>query len=101
MCDDYNLLIFHRYQEEGEGSVSVAIRSSANPVLASGLTSLMGYFGLLFVEHPGIRSLGLLAVVGIAVSLLTALVLFPVILGSLERIPSLKKDIRSLEITSR
>ncbi|MEQ8524393.1 hypothetical protein [Gracilimonas sp.] len=41
------------------------------PVLAAcSITTILGFIGLLFIDHPGMESVGILAVTGIAVTLL-------------------------------
>lgn len=46
-------------------------------VIASSLTTGMGFFGVLFVSHKGMRTIGELAVLGILCTLIAALILTP------------------------
>jgi hypothetical protein len=46
-------------------------------VLASSLTTAAGFVGVLFIQHRGMRTIGELAVIGIAASLLAALIITP------------------------
>ena len=48
------------------------------------LTNLIGFGGLLLSSHPGLRSIGLLAVVGIGATMAATLVFFPALLQVLE-----------------
>jgi predicted exporter len=48
-------------------------------------TTIMGYAGMAFAHHPGLRSIGNLAVVGLVCTWLTATVLLPGLLGWRER----------------
>jgi predicted exporter len=38
---------------------------------------MMGYSGMMFASHPGLRSIGLFAILGMACIWLVSLVLFP------------------------
>ncbi|MGM0507240.1 MAG: MMPL family transporter, partial [Bacteroidota bacterium] len=83
--DDSGIHIVHRYLEEGKGSINKVIRSTGEHVTVSSLTTLLGFAGLLFSNHPGMRSIGELAVAGISMMLLASLVLLPAVLYLLER----------------
>ena len=48
------------------------------------LTNLVGFGGLLLSSHPGLRSIGVLAVVGIGATLAATLVFYPALLQVLE-----------------
>ena len=48
------------------------------------LTNLVGFGGLLLSSHPGLRSIGVLAVVGIGGTLAATLVFYPALLQVLE-----------------
>jgi uncharacterized membrane protein YdfJ with MMPL/SSD domain len=47
-------------------------------------TNLIGFSGLLLSTHPGLRSIGILAVVGISATLAATLVFFPAMLQIVE-----------------
>lgn len=51
------------------------------PITVATLTTIMGYAGMAFAHHPGLRSIGNLAIVGLTCTWLTALVLLPGLLG--------------------
>ena len=48
------------------------------------LTTMMGFGGLLLSFHPGLNSIGSLAVVGIGMTLLSAVVFLPALLQWIE-----------------
>ena len=48
------------------------------------VTNLIGFAGLLLSGHPGLRSIGVLAVVGIGATLASTLVFFPAFLQVVE-----------------
>ena len=45
---------------------------------------MLGFAGLLFTAHPGLQSLGIMAVLGIGMTLLTSLTFLPALLQWLE-----------------
>ena len=55
----------------------------AAPISASTLTTIAGYSGLLLSHHPGLASMGILAVVGLGSCYVIALTLFPLYLRDL------------------
>jgi RND superfamily putative drug exporter len=86
---DYSLFILVRYREElhrgrdpGEAR-GVALRSSGRAVAFSGLTVLASLAGLFLIDSPGIRSMAAGAMLVVAISVLVALTLLPVLLGAL------------------
>jgi hypothetical protein len=48
------------------------------------LTTMMGFAGPLLSFHPGLRSIGLLAVIGIGATLASALIFLPALIQELE-----------------
>lgn len=83
--DDSGIHIVHRYLEEGKGSVRRVLRSTGEHVTVSTVTTMLGFGGLLFSIHPGMRSIGEIAIAGIALALIAALVLLPALLKVLEK----------------
>lgn len=75
--NDAGAHLVHRYREEGFGSIRAILRSTGEHVTMSAFTTMVGFGGLLLSFHPGLRSIGLLAVVGIGATLLAALVFLP------------------------
>ncbi len=81
---DNSIHLYHRYRELGRGSIMAALKSSGGAALTSSLTNILGFLGLVFVYHSGLRSIGELAVAGLLACLLTTLVFFPALLQWLE-----------------
>ncbi|TVQ95953.1 MAG: hypothetical protein EA398_16640 [Deltaproteobacteria bacterium] len=69
--------IYHRYLEEGRDQMVRVLRSTGMAVLASGLTTGAGFFGLVVVSHQGVVSIGMLALFGIFSSMVAVLALMP------------------------
>ena len=82
--NDGGVHLTHRYREEGKGSIRRVLRSTGEHVTMGALTNLIGFGGLLLSSHPGLRSIGVLAVVGISTTLAATLVFFPALLQVLE-----------------
>lgn len=83
--DDSGIHIVHRYLEEGKGSIRKVLYSTGEHISVSIFTTILGFSGLLFSIHPGLRSIGELATFGIGLSLLAALVLLPAIIHIIEQ----------------
>ena len=71
---------YRRWHELGCDS-GRTYREMFEPLTVTTLTTIMGYSGLTFAHHPGLRSIGSLAVVGLVCTWLTALVLLPGLLS--------------------
>ena len=82
--DDSSIHLVHRYREEGRGSVRKVITSTGEHVTMSAITTMIGFGGLLLSMHPGLRSIGALAVLGIAMTLVAAMISLPALLQWLE-----------------
>ena len=78
--NDGGVHLTHRYREEGRGSIRRVLRSTGEHVTMGALTNLIGFGGLLLSTHPGLRSIGLLAVVGIGSTLVATLAFYPALL---------------------
>lgn len=82
--NDGGVHLAHRYREEGKGSIRRVLRSTGEHVTMGALTNLIGFGGLLLSSHPGLRSIGVLAVVGIGSTLAATLIFFPALLQVVE-----------------
>ena len=99
MVNFYNMIVFpailgigndagvhmvHRYREEGPQSLWTVLRSTGEHVIMGTLTTMVGFGGLLLSFHPGLNSIGMLAVLGLGATLLAAVVFLPALLQWLE-----------------
>ena len=82
--NDAGVHIVHRYREEGPGSIRRVLRSTGEHVAMGALTTLIGFAGQLLSFHPGLQSIGLLAVVGNTATMIAALVFLPALIQVLE-----------------
>ncbi len=83
--NDAGVHMVHRYRELGPGSIRAVIRSTGEHVTMGSLTTMLGFAGLLLSFHPGLESIGQLAVVGIGSTLAAALLFLPALLQVVER----------------
>lgn len=74
---DGSVHLYHRFLEEGRTNVWRVMRSTGTAVLASSLTTIAGFIGLVFVEHKGIQTIGQLAIIGIVANMFAVLGLMP------------------------
>ena len=72
------IFVFYRYVETG--SIFRTLYYTGHAALASSLTSLAGWGALALTDHPGIKSMGILACLGLSSMMLTTLVMFPAVL---------------------
>ena len=82
--NDAGVHLVHRYREEGEGTIWPVLRSTGEHVTMGSLTTMIGFGGLLLSFHPGLHSIGVLAVVGIGTTLLSAVFFLPALFQWLE-----------------
>ncbi len=86
--NDAGVHIVHRFREEGPGSIWTVLKSTGEHVTMGSLTTMIGFAGLLLSFHPGLHTIGELAVVGIGATLISALLFLPALLQWLEKKPA-------------
>ncbi len=88
---DYSLLIVARFREELRDNESkyvamrTAYRGAIEPVLASGVTVILGLLCLLLSDLSSLRGLGPVGAIGVAGAMLSSLTLLPAVLLLLGR----------------
>ncbi len=82
--NDAGVHLIHRYREEGPGSIRHVLRYTGEHIAMGSFTTMIGFAGLLLSFHPGLHSIGELAVAGIGATLLAALFFLPAMLQWLE-----------------
>ena len=83
---DNSVHVFHRYQEDGPGSMSRIMRHTGVTAVVATCSNAAGYASMLIARHAGLRSVGLLAVVGVACTFLGTTILFPSLIELRERL---------------
>jgi predicted RND superfamily exporter protein len=82
---DSGVHLYHRYREEGSGSLRKVVLTTGQAVAVGAFTTMLGFGDLILARHPGLQSLGGVALLGLASTLVTALVIFPAALQVVER----------------
>jgi predicted RND superfamily exporter protein len=82
---DNSVHLFHRYQEDGRGSMPRIMRHTGIVAIVATCSNATGYASMLIARHAGLRSVGLLAVVGVVCTFLGTTVLFPALIELRER----------------
>ncbi len=77
---DDGIHIYHRYREEGPGSLPFVVRRTGAAVMLTTVTTMIGYSGLVMAHHPGLQSIGLLAQIGLFTTFLSAVWVLPALL---------------------
>ncbi|HQP44268.1 MAG TPA: MMPL family transporter, partial [Thermoanaerobaculales bacterium] len=80
---DYGIHLLHRWTEAGADPDALAETSKAIAVAA--LTTVAGFGSLVLSHFPGLRSVGVAAILGAAFSALASVTLLPAILARLRR----------------
>ncbi|MHA1544112.1 MAG: efflux RND transporter permease subunit, partial [Alphaproteobacteria bacterium] len=81
---DNGIHIYHRYREE-EGSVMKVLFTTGSAAAITTITTALGFSGMLSADMGGLRSLGILATLGLAACLFTSWTLLPALLQKLKK----------------
>jgi uncharacterized protein len=82
--NDNGVHLASRYLEEGKNSMRHVLRSTGQHISIGSFTTMLGFAGLLFTHHPGLYSIGLVALIGIGMTLLSAVTFLPALIQILE-----------------
>jgi hypothetical protein len=82
---DNSVHLFHRYEEEGPGSLGHVVRHTGFAAVVATLSNAAGYGALLVANHQGLRSIGQIALLGVVCTFLGTTVFFPAMLALMER----------------
>ena len=77
---DNGVHVFHRYREAGKGSLRLVLRTTGIALLATSLTTMVGFSGLVPAHHPALTSIGVLSLVGLGCCFITSVTLLPALL---------------------
>lgn len=81
---DNGVHIYHRFQDEGADSLYFVLRRTGVAIAMTTLTTMVGYSGLALAAHPGLESIGQLAIVGLGTTFLAAVVVLPALIEVFE-----------------
>ncbi len=88
---DSGIHIYRRYIEDGRKDILNAVRSAGPAVLVSAVTTMMGFSALIIANHQGLKTIGLLAVIGMISILFFALTAMPTMVMTYENFKKKKK----------
>ncbi len=72
--------MFHRYREAGPGSMRLVLRTTGTVLLATTLTTMVGFAGLVPAHHPALYWVGTVSLLGLGSCFLSAVTLLPALL---------------------
>jgi hypothetical protein len=78
--------IYHRYENEGPGSVKLVIRTTGMAALLASLTTGIGFGASLVSHNVGLQTMGKLAMLGIGSTFIASTIFFPSLLLLIESI---------------
>ena len=76
--------MFHRYREAGPGSMRLVLRTTGTVLMATTLTTMVGFAGLVPAHHPALYWVGTVTLLGLGSCFLSAVTLLPALLQLLE-----------------
>jgi hypothetical protein len=84
--------LFHAWEEHGPGSLRHVLRTTGVAVVVAAATTGVGFVGMAVVSHAGLRSIGILAIVGIGCCLAAALLITPLSLALIEALKARREE---------
>jgi len=88
---DASVHLFHAYREHGPGSLRHVLGTTGVAILIAAATTGVGFVGMTIVSHDGLRSIGILAVIGIVTTLAGALITLPLLIALRESLRNRKQ----------
>jgi len=82
---DGSLFLWQRFWEEGTGSLKFVCINTGRTVIISYLIPTVTFLGVCFSSHPGLKSLGVAAVIGILSIVLAHIAIFPILASMVEK----------------
>ncbi len=77
MGEDNSVHVVHRFDEMGHVSMYEVLRTSGRAAFMASLITILGYSGMCFTSHPGLSSIGWMAIIGMGTCLVSSLVMLP------------------------
>ena len=77
---DHSVYVYHRVREIGVQNVIDILWNVGAAIFMAVITTIAGFGGMVFAHHNGLRSFGILAIIGLTTTLLSALLFFPALL---------------------
>jgi len=80
---DDGVHFYRRWKEKGHDTIETQ-KEMFEPLTVTTITTMLGYSGMVFAYHPGIRSIGIFACIGLLTMWITSLFLLPGLLQFIE-----------------
>lgn len=77
---DNGIHILHRYKEEGRGSIPMVIQHTGKAIFLTTATTCLAFSSFTIAEHPAMRSLGRVPVLGLILCFLAAVIFLPALI---------------------
>ncbi len=74
--------IYHRFHSDSSSPISKLLVETGGPNFLCTLINLVGFGGIITANHPGLRSIGELAIIGMSTCLVASLTILPVIMSN-------------------
>ncbi len=80
---DNGIHVVHRYLSHRTEALGDVFRHTGRGIVMTSLTTMVGFGAMTFADYPGLRSSGVLAILGVGATLVTAVTLRPALLVQL------------------
>jgi len=77
--------VLHRYREAGPGSLRLVLRTTGVALVATTLTTMVGFAGLVPADHPALYWIGTVTLIGLGCCFISSVTLMPALLQLRER----------------
>jgi predicted RND superfamily exporter protein len=78
---DDGIHILHRYKEEGKGSIPKAVQTTGKAIFLTTATTCLAFSSFLVAEHPGMRPMGGVPVMGLILAFIAAILFLPALMA--------------------
>lgn len=75
---DSAIHLLHRLADEDNLSIDKAVQATGQGILLTTLTTMIGFGSLATINHPGMKSFGLIVVLGMALNFIMVMTLIPI-----------------------
>lgn len=89
---DGSLQLWASFYEKQGGTALIVLQRKFTGIVISQMACLVGTYGLLISSHPGLRSIGVLSLIGLLCIFAAQLTIFPLIAGALDNYRIRKKQ---------
>ena len=77
---DDGIHILHRYKEEGRGSIPKVVQNTGKAIFLTTATTCLAFSSFLVAEHPGMRPMGGVPVLGLTLAFFASVVFLPALI---------------------